>query len=315
MSSSTRYSLVIPIYGNELNLPDLFIALENLAKQIGPDFEVVFVVDGSPDNCFAILQERLADLPFAAQLIAHSRNFGAFTAVRTGMENAKGEFVAAMAADLQEPPELITTFFQKLADDEADVVFGKRESREDPPLRRFLANTYWSLYRKFVIAEIPHGGVDVFACNRKVLDVILAIHEPNSSLISQLFWVGFRREFVPYSRRERVLGKSAWGIGKRLRYMLDSIFSYSDLPILIVLWLGAMGCIITFLIGLITLFGKVVGWIDVPGYTTLILLILFFSSMLLLTQGIIGCYLWRAFENTKRRPLNVIAVKQDNQAS
>lgn len=140
-----------------------------------------------------------------------------------------------------------------------------------------------------------------------MLGTLLSIYEPNSSLISQLFWVGYRRSFISYERLERQHGESSWGMRKRFRYMLDSIFSYSDLPIMTVLWLGAAGCIVTFIIGLATIIGKILGWIEVPGYTTLTLVILFFSSTLMLTQGIIGCYLWRAFENTKRRPINIIS--------
>ena len=300
-------SLIIPVYKNEENIPDLLHALEVMWKNLGNDLEVIFVVDGSPDGSFSKLDSALSAMPYNAQLIAHSRNFGAFTAIRTGMEYANGDYVAVMAADLQEPTELIEQFFSVLNKNEADIVFGKRTGRNDPPVRKFLANSYWKLYRKFILPDIPEGGVDVFACNRKVLGTLLSIYEPNSSLISQLFWVGYRRSFISYERLERQHGESSWGMRKRFRYMLDSIFSYSDLPIMTVLWLGAVGCIVTFIIGLATIIGKILGWIEVPGYTTLTLVILFFSSTLMLTQGIIGCYLWRAFENTKRRPINIVS--------
>lgn len=305
-------SLIIPVYYNEQNLPDLLSAMETLADQQGPQFEVVFVIDGSPDNSYAYLAKALPDLPYPSQLITHSRNFGVFTAVRTGMEYALGKNIAVMAADLQEPLSLINDFFQELESDKADVIFGIRMGRKDPPLTTFLSNTYWRLYRKFIEPDIPNGGVDTFACNSAVKEAVLAIQEPNSSLISQLFWVGFRRSFIPYTRLKRQIGTSAWSIKKRMRYMLDSIFSYSDLPIIMVLWIGVLGCITTFTIGIISLLGKLFGWISVPGYTTLILIILFVGSLLLLSQGIIGCYLWRAFENTKKRPLSLVNNKITN---
>lgn len=306
MNNKIENSLVIPVYNNQENLPDLFSALSTLSQKLDDNLEVVFVVDGSPDQSYSILKSALDTLPYSAQLLSHSRNFGSFTAIRTGLEHVQGEYIAVMAADLQEPIELIESFFQTLKNDETDIVFGKRTARNDPPVRKFLAKIYWKLYRKFILPEIPEGGVDVFACNRDVKDTLLSIQEPNSSLIAQLFWVGFRRSFVPYERQERQQGESSWGMMKRLRYMLDSIFSYSDLPIMAVLWIGAVGCIITIIIGLITIIGKLFGLIDVPGYTSLIIVILFFSSLLLLTQGIIGCYLWRTFENTKKRPLHII---------
>ncbi len=306
-SNEIKYSLIIPVYNNEENLPDLFTAISGLASKIGNNFETVFVVDGSPDQSYQLLVSAVEELPFSTQLISHSRNFGAFTAIRTGMEHAEGKFIAVMAADLQEPIELIESFFDHLSNDESDIVFGKRIDRADPPVRKFLAKAYWKLYRKFILPDIPEGGVDVFACNQDVTKTLLSIQEPNSSLIAQLFWIGFRRSFISYERQERQHGESSWGLRKRLRYMLDSIFSYSDLPVMAILWLGAVGCFITFTIGLITIIGKVFGLIEVPGYTSLILIILFFCSILLLTQGIIGCYLWRAFENTKKRPLNIIS--------
>ena len=122
---------------------------------------MVFVVDGSPDNCYEILADRLTTVPFHSQLLLHSRNYGSFAAVRTGLEVAKGTFFAVMAADLQEPPALVIDFFNCLEADEADIILGARESRQDPLLSRFLSNVYWRFYSKFIIPDIPKGGVDV----------------------------------------------------------------------------------------------------------------------------------------------------------
>ena len=299
-------SLVIPIYRNEENLPRLFAALDNLAGKLGEGFEVVFVVDGSPDNCYQEIHARMGSSPFAVQLVNLSRNFGAFTAIRTGMIYARGESVAVMAADLQEPISLIEDFFNLLGKDAADVIFGQRAERNDPTLRKFFANSYWALYRKLVNADIPKGGVDVFACNKKVKEALLEIEEPNSSLIAQLFWVGFRRLFVPYKRQQRLEGESAWGFKKRLRYMIDSIVLFSDFPIMVVLCIGIFGVLLSTLVGSITLVSKLLGWIDVQGYTGIVIILLFFGSALLTTQGVVGCYLWRTFENTKRRPLSIV---------
>ena len=305
-------SLIIPVYGNEENIPYLIPAVENIAKNQCSGFEAVFVIDGSPDNSLALLQEAMKTASFSMQIISHSRNFGSFVAIRTGMEHDKGEYLAVMAADLQEPPELVEQFFDILEKDAADIVFGQRVGRNDPPIRRFLADTYWNFYRRVVQPGVPKGGVDIFGCNRRAKEIIMEIREPNSSLVAQLFWVGFRRSFVTYERKKREHGESAWGLRRRIRYMLDSIFSYSDFPIMSVLWVGMLGLFITFLMGGITLFGKLFGLIDEPGYTGIVLLILFFGSSILTTQGILGCYLWRAFENTKRRPLSIVSAKEDN---
>ena len=301
-----RKSLVIPVYKNEENIPDLLTTLETLANNCGEGFEVVFVVDGSPDKSHEILAAALPGCVYAVQLVLLSRNFGSFAAIRSGLEYARGDFIAVMAADLQEPPELIVELFKLLEKDAADVIFGQRMQRDDPPVRNFLARSYWMMYQKVIMPDIPRGGVDIFACNQKVRSAILKIEEPNSSLVAQLFWVGFRRSFIPYDRQERKEGESAWSMKKRIRYMLDSIFSYSDFPIMFMLWVGLVSMLLTLSVGLMTVFGKLMGLIDVAGYTTIILVTLFFGSALLTTQGIIGCYLWRTFENTKKRPLSIV---------
>lgn len=301
----TSYSLVIPVYRNAENIPSLMAALDSLSSALHGNLEVVFVIDGSPDDSGELIIA--SPCRFKSRVIFHSRNFGAFMAIRTGIEHASGDFVAAMAADLQEPPELILKFFELLSADAADIVFGQRISRADPPLKKLLSGVYWSVYRRFVLPAMPKGGVDIFACNRPVRETILSIEEPNSSLIAQLFWAGFRRSFVPYERRARTEGKSAWSLSRRFRYMMDSIFSYTDLPIVIVLWIGVIGCLTSLGFGAMTIVGRLSGDIEERGYTTLVILITFFGSLSLVVQGILGSYLWRALENTKRRPLRVIS--------
>ena len=308
-------SLVIPVYGNEENVADLFAALDALAAELGEGFEVVLVVDGSPDRSGELILAAREHASFRSSVAFHSRNFGSFTAIRTGLELARGRFLAVMAADLQEPPELIVRFAEILRSGKADLVFGQRTGRNDSLVRDLFSRAFWNLYRRLVIRAVPRGGVDVFACTRQVRDVLLEIEEPNSSLVAQLFWLGFRRTFVPYRRRERTAGRSAWSFRRRLRYMMDSVFSFSDLPILAVLWLGLLGAGASLLFGLWLVIARLAGWIDVAGFTALALLVVLFGSVSLLVQGIIGSYLWRTFENTKRRPLRVIARVVDGTPS
>jgi glycosyltransferase involved in cell wall biosynthesis len=300
-------SLVIPVYRNEENVPALLAALVDMDEALGHRLEVVFVIDGSPDRSGELLAEALPHLAFSSRIAFHSRNFGAFTAIRSGLELATGSYFAVMAADLQEPPELILEFFEVLESDRADVAFGQRTERNDSFFRDLFSKAFWAVYRRLVVRDVPQGGVDIFACNRQARDVLLSIHEPNSSLVAQLFWIGFRRVFVPYRRRVRLAGRSAWGFSRRVRYMMDSIFSFSDLPILAVLWIGFLGCALSVLFGAYVAIARIIGAIEEPGYATLVLLITFFGSVTLAVQGIIGCYLWRTFENTKQRPLRIIS--------
>lgn len=306
------YSVIIPVYKNEESLPRLFKALESMNVNLGHQMEAVFVVDGSPDNSFNVIKSALKGLPFSAQLIAHSRNFGSFPAIRTGLISAKGNFFGVMAADLQEPPELICEFFLSLAADECDVSIGTRNGRADPLWSRIASSIFWGLYRRLVVKDMPEGGVDIFGCNRVFRDHLLQLEESRSSLIALIFWLGFRRKFVCYVRQERLEGKSAWTLSKKIDYMFDSVFAFTDYPIRLLMKIGALGSAVAVALALVVLVGKLVGNINVPGYAATMLTVLFLGAMNLFGLGLVGTYAWRAYENSKQRPLAVVASRQDN---
>ncbi|HEY1991418.1 MAG TPA: glycosyltransferase family 2 protein [Gammaproteobacteria bacterium] len=312
--AAIRLSVVIPVYKNEANIPALLPALQQLLDSLSEPAEVVFVVDGSPDRSYELLRARLPSFPHPTQLIRHSRNFGSFQAVRTGMAAACGDYMAAVAADLQEPTELVARFFAILAAGQADLVFGVREHRADPWASRLLSRVFWGLYRRFVNRDMPSGGVDCFGCNRAVAEALLSVQESNSSLVAQLFWLGFRREFVGYVRQKRVVGRSAWTFGKRLRYMLDSIISFTDLPIMVIIWVGFLTFCGAALYTIFLLRAWLAHQIAVPGYTATILAVILLGSLILFTQGLIGLYVWRAFENTKHRPLSLVSSHETFEA-
>lgn len=225
------YSLVIPVYKNEACLPDLLSTLTAMNTALDDKLEVVLVIDGSPDNCYPILREKLPTMPFRSRLLLHSRNYGSFAAIRSGLAAATGDYFAVMAADLQEPPELAQEFFRLLAADEADVALGTRDVRHDDWRSRMSSGIFWWLYRKFVIPDMPAGGIDMFGCNRQFRHELLALDESHSSLIGLIFWLGFRRKLVAYERRQRQQGVSAWTLSKKINYLMDSVFAFSDLPI------------------------------------------------------------------------------------
>lgn len=301
---TSRCTLVIPVYKNEGSIPELLDALDGLKRQVG-DLEVVFVVDGSPDRCFALLEAGLPARSFASTLIGLSRNFGSFCAIHAGLAAGTGEHFAVMAADLQEPPELMAEFFASLRAGEADVVVGQRTSREDPLLSRAASALFWGTYRRLVQPELPPGGVDVFGCSRRVRDVIVGFSEANTSLVGLLFWAGFRRKTFPYSRRARRHGTSAWSFRRKLKYLSDSAFAFTDLPIRLLTLVGAAGVLFALVLGAVVTTLRLTGNIQVPGYTATVLVVLLVGAANLLGLGIVGGYVWRGFENTKRRPLYV----------
>lgn len=298
-------TLVIPVYRNESNLPDLLQAIIGLNTQLQNDLEVVFVVDGSPDRCYEILRDKLPSQPFQSKLVLLSRNFGSFMAIRTGLENGSGDRFAVMAADLQEPPELVLEMNRVLLRQDIDVVVGVREGRQDPWASRTASRIFWGLYRRYVIPEIPPGGVDMFACNKAFRDTLLTLEERHSSLIAQIFWLGYRREVVTYSRKERINGKSAWTLRKKVNYLMDSVFSFTDLPIRLLTRVGAFGSVLAAIFGVFTLLAKLNGMIEVPGYAMIMLTLTFLGCLNLLGLGIVGSYAWRTYENTKNRPLAI----------
>jgi glycosyltransferase involved in cell wall biosynthesis len=303
--ASTRYSLIIPVYRSEETLDALLDALQGISRDLDGKLEVVFVVDGSPDRSYTILRDRLPTAGFPSQLISLSRNFGSFAAIRQGLEAGHGPYYAVLAADLQEPPELIVSFFRTLESEPVDVTIGTRETRNDPWAQTLSANLFWGLYRRFVQPEVPAGGVDVFGCNAQVRDALLKLRESNSTLIGLLFWLGFRRKNIPYSRRPRAAGRSAWTFRRKLRYLLDSCFSLTDLPVTVIMLVGLVGSVTSILLSVVVFVAWWAGVIKVPGYTPVILVLLNSFTATMLALGIMGSYVWRAFENTKGRPLYV----------
>ncbi len=313
------YSIIIPVYRNADFVPLLIEEFGRVAATIreryNTDAEFIFVVDGSPDNSFAALANALPTAPFKSQLISHARNFGSFSAIRTGLRASRGSYCGVIAADLQEPPALLVEFLDKLVNADADIVIGVREGRDDPALTRLSANLFWGFYRRFIVREIPAGGVDVFACNRRIRDELLALQEAHSSLIGLIFWLGFRRMEVPYQRRARAHGKSGWTVGKKVNYVLDSIFAFTDLPIRILATAGAVGVALALIFAITAIVLRLAGAIEVAGYTATIVVITFFGALNMLGLGLVGAYAWRAYENTKQRPLALVRSFQSFEGS
>jgi len=303
-------SLVVPVYRNAENLPRLLAELEKLSTSLPGELEVIFVVDGSPDSSLQILQSRLPGWPVRSRLVELARNFGSFAAIAAGLREGNGEYFAVMAADLQEPPDLMRRFLDVMHAGEADVVLGVRERRADPWTSRVLSDGFWRLYRRFVVPDMPKGGIDVFGCTRQVRDRLGEMRELQTNLVALLLWLGFRRVFVPYERQARLEGRSAWTFGRKLRYAVDSVFSFTDLPIRILLGIGAGGTMAAVLASAIVFVNWWLGRIQTLGYTPLMLAIAFFGGLTTLGLGIVGQYQWLALQNSRGRPTFVVKSAQ-----
>jgi len=305
------YSLIIPVYKNEPSVPALLIQCEEINAALQNRLEVVFVVDGSPDRSYEILKSNLVGKKFRSQLIKLSKNFGSFIAVRIGLEAAQGNFFSVMAADLQEPSELPVEIFNILSTSDVDLVVGQRESREDPFFSRIFSSIFWGVLKRFVFPDLPKGGVDIFGCSTDFRNALLKLKETNSSLIGQLFWLGFEKKIVTYKRKKRQHGKSSWSFSKRFNYLLDSLYSFSDIPIRVLTLAGALGLFLSLSLSLFIICARVFAQgIVIPGYAATASIILFFAGLNSFGLGVIGGYVWRAFENTKGRPNGIIQSLQ-----
>jgi glycosyltransferase involved in cell wall biosynthesis len=272
--------------------------------------EAVFVIDGSPDRCYEILRSALPGKPFASKLVLLSKNFGSFPAIRAGLQAGTGGRFAVMAADLQEPPEVVLEMNKILVNEPIDGVVGVRNTRADPVFNRVSAQLFWWFYRRYVISEIPPGGVDIFACNLSFRDTLLKLDESHSSLIAQVFWLGFRRKSISYERRARTHGESAWTFKKKINYLMDSAFAFTDLPIRLLIRIGGLGTVVAGVLGFVVLVAKLLGMTTVPGYAITMLMITFLGAVNIFGLGIVGSYAWRAYENSKGRPLTIV-LKED----
>jgi len=301
-------SIVIPVYRNAANIDPLLAALGELHGEMARDFEVVFVVDGSPDQSYGLLRQALPRQSFPSKLLLLSRNFGSFAAIRAGLAHASGDYLAIMAADLQEPPALVKRLCDTLAAGDCDVVLGTRESREDPLWTRITSTAFWWLYRKLVQGRMPPGGLDVFACTRAFAEQLLRMGEANSSLVGLVVWMGYRTKTIGYRRQARQLGKSAWTFARKWRYFQDSIFAFTDLPFRLLSTMGVVAVIGSIVLSTLAIISRLTGKTPVPGYTITVILIMFFGGMHSIGLSVLGGYLWRAFENTKARPNYLVAM-------
>lgn len=313
MESLSMFSLIIPVYKNEGSIEALLEAIKTLSTKLDNPLEVVFVIDGSPDKSFEKLSKNLGKYVsnYKSKLICLSKNFGAIAAVKAGLAQASGKYFAVMAADLQEPIELIQSFFKTLATEDIDIVFGTRTRRNDPAISKFLASMYWKLYKKFIIKEMPAGGVDIFGCNLLVRDQIIKLDEAHSSLVGLLMWVGFRRKHIDYVRLARQHGKSAWTFSKKLKYLSNSIFAFSNLPIRIITMLGVFATAMAVIWSAIIIYNKLFDHILVPGYAATLLAIVFFTGINMFSLGLVGSYVWRTYENSKMRPQHIIMLEKE----
>ena len=305
-----KISVVIPVYYNQDNLRPLYADISK--KLLGHDeyeWEIVMVNDGSKDESYAVMKE-LAEKDNRIKIYSLSRNFGSHSAILCGLSKCTGDCAVVKAADLQEPTEMVLEMVDSWRKGN-NVVLAVRKDRQEGKGQTLFANLYYWLVRRAALPDMPRGGFDVYLLDRKVINVLMQLDEKNSALTGQILWSGFRTEKIYYTRLQREIGKSRWTLRKKIRLVTDTLFSFSTLPITVVSVIGTLSCFGAAAWAVVVLIFKLLGLIDVSGWTTLFIFNLLSFGIIMLTLGILGGYLWRAFDASRNRPPYIIEEEHD----
>ena len=313
-------SIVVPCYNEEEALPLYYEAmlpvLETLRAQ-GADVDFVFVDDGSKDGTLRVLRD-LHEKDGRCGYVSFSRNFGKEAAMYAGLQHAKGDYVAVMDADLQDPPEMLPGMLRILeespADDPVDCVGTRRTDRKgEPPIRSFFARCFYRLINKISKTEIVDGARDYRLMTRRMVDAILSLSEYNRFSKGIFSWVGFKTQWLEYVNRERVAGETKWSFRKLFLYSIDGITAFSTAPLAIASFSGMAICAVSFIALLFVFIRALVFGDPVAGWPSMICIILFLGGVQLLGIGILGQYLAKTYLEVKNRPQYVLQEKNVNE--
>lgn len=308
-----KFSIIIPIYYNEPNLPVTIPRLIEIGEEIKDYlFELIFVDDGSGDKSLEILLEFQSKYPEIIKVVKLSRNFGSMSAIQAGLEVSDADCVGMTTADLQDPPELFLEML-KHWENGVKAVFAIRQDRKEPFLGKWFANLYYYFIKLFAVPDYPNGGFDFFLIDRQIVEEIVKIREKNTNLMTLIFWLGFKPIMIPYTRQARQLGKSRWTLSKKAKLFIDTFVSFSFFPIRLLSVIGFIVAMGSFLYGLVVLVDWFLGGTIVRGWVPMMLVVTFTSGFQMTMLGILGEYLWRTLDEVRGRPSFVIDHIYENE--
>lgn len=303
-----KLSIVIPVYYNEINLFPLYQELKRtILFRSEFIYELIFIDDGSQDKSFDMLM-KLRKLDRQVKIIKLSKNFGSHVAILAGLAHCSGDCATVISADLQDSPNIIVKMYQRWRAGHK-VVLAVRADRQDSWLQARISNLYYRLMRKVALPNMPKGGFDCFLIDRAVIDIIKNIEEKNSTLMGQILWCGFKTDIIHYVRKKREIGRSRWTFSKKIKLFVDSFTAFSYLPIRLMSLLGISISLISFLFGIFVVINKIINGGDAIGWSSLMVAIAFLSGVQMTMLGIIGEYLWRNFDESKKRPIFIVEEK------
>ena len=304
-SNQVTISIIVPLYNEEPNIDYLFERIFKVVDNLQLSYEIVCVDDGSKDNTLKCLIDYHYRYP-TIKILSLSRNFGKDIALTAGLENAQGQAIIPIDADLQDPPELIEPLIAKWREG-YDVVYARRRTRQGESwVKRFTANIFYRIIGRLSSVPIPRDTGDFRLLDRRVVDALKKMPERTRFMKGLFAWVGFKQTYVLYDRPNRFQGTTKWNYWKLWNFAIDGITSFSLVPLKVWSYLGFIISLLAFIYGSFLILRTLILGIDVPGYASLMVTVLFVGGVQLITLGVIGEYLGRIYEEVKQRPLYLI---------
>lgn len=305
-------SIVVPCYNESEALPYFYKEIATVAKSLDADLEIICVDDGSKDDTLKKLRI-LAQNDSRIRYLSFSRNFGKEAAMYAGLSAAKGDYVAIMDADLQDPPSLLPEMYEAVRYGKYDSVATRRKTRDgEPPVRSFCARAFYKIMSKISDTELVEGARDFRLMRRRMVDAILSMTEYNRFTKGIFCWVGFKTKWLEYDNIERVAGSTKWSFWKLLKYSFECIYNFSTVPLDISSFSGFALCILSVIGILIIIIRALCGVPSANGWASLLCVILFVGGLQLFCIGILGKYLSRTYMETKKRPIYIVRESEED---
>jgi dolichol-phosphate mannosyltransferase len=301
-------SFILPVFRNQGSIAITCDKISELmfSEHSNIDFEILLINDGSDDGSWDEIK-KVSSTDSRIKALSFSRNFGQVPAIIAGTQHCKGDAAVIMSADLQDPVSLLSDMIRSW-EAESEIVICYRIDREDSIIANLTSAVFYK-FMKIANPRMPKGGFDFVLLDRSAINVFANLDERNRFFQGDILWMGFNIKFLPYKRLKRTIGKSQWSFGKKLKYFIDGSLNTSYLPIRFMSIVGTITAFVGFLYALLVVYARIVNQVPFEGYAPIVILLLVIGGMIMLMLGIIGEYLWRIYDETRKRPIYIVKEK------
>ena len=307
-----KMSLIVPCYNEQEVLPLFYKETISVLEKMNIVYELIFVDDGSGDDTFSMIKA-FAKENKSVRYISFSRNFGKEAAMYAGFCNSKGDYIAVIDADMQDPPSLLPKMLEIIKDEGYDSVATRRVDRlGEPPIRSWFARQFYKLFNKISDADIIDGARDFRLMKREMVDAIVSMSENNRFSKGIFGWIGYKTYWLPFENKERVAGDSKWSFRKLMKYAISGIINFSEVPLDIASWFGVIMTAISFLFLIIIIVRKLLFGDPVDGWASTACIIIFMGGVQLFCLGILGQYVAKTYSESKNRPHYIVKESSDD---